>query len=72
LNTAPTTLERAFQLAASSRGIADLHQRLRLEGHRNTERDLFGSALKKQLQALMLKSQKQSLLRIGAASRSSV
>jgi hypothetical protein len=52
----PTTLERAFQLAGSSRGMADLRLRLRLEGYHNTERDLFGSNLRKQLQTLMLKS----------------
>jgi hypothetical protein len=51
-----TTLERAFQLAGRSRGMADLRQRLRLEGYHNTERDLFGSDLREQLQTLMLKS----------------
>lgn len=52
----PTTLERAFQLAGRSRGMADLRLRLRLEGYHNTDRDLFGSNLRKQLQTLMLKS----------------
>jgi hypothetical protein len=56
LTATPTTLERAFQLAGSSRGMADLRQRLRLEGYHNAERDLFGSHLRKQLQTLMLKS----------------
>jgi len=35
--------------------MADLRHRLRLEGYHNTERELFGSALRKQLQTLMLK-----------------
>jgi len=52
----PTTLERAFQLAGSSRGMAELRERLRLEGYHNTERDLFGANLRKQLQTLMRKS----------------
>ena len=55
LTITPTTLERAFQLAGRSRGMADLRQRLRLEGYHNAERDLFGADLRKQLQTLMLK-----------------
>jgi len=38
--------------------MADLRQRLRLEGYHNAERDLFGSHLRKQLQTLMLKSRR--------------
>jgi hypothetical protein len=53
-NLAPT-IERAFQLAKTSRNINDLRGRLRLEGYPNAERDLFGSALRKELQELMRK-----------------
>jgi hypothetical protein len=38
--------------------MADLRQRLRLEGYHNAERDLFGANLRKQLQTLMLKSRR--------------
>jgi hypothetical protein len=41
--------------------MADLRQRLRLEGYQNAERELFGSALRTQLQTLMPKSYRPSM-----------
>ena len=57
MRTAPTTLERAFQLASSGRcrGMTELRHRLALEGFRDHERALFGVSMRRQLQALMLR-----------------
>jgi hypothetical protein len=55
MNTQPTTLDRALEIASSAkcRTMAQLRHQLVREGFHDHERALFGVSMRLQLQALM-------------------
>jgi hypothetical protein len=60
MTTVPTTLERAFQIAGSTRcrSMDQLRRQLDREGFHDHVRALFGVSMREQLQALMASQRK--------------
>ena len=54
MNDRPTTLERAYELASSGecRGLGEIRERLKREGYRDVQGQLYGPTLAKALNRL--------------------